>query len=1700
MDAYNHYKGTFYTFAQVADTVLPIVQANGGTSLTGNSSDVNNAIWADAVAKADVLNSTGEGGLRADAPITKWLVSGSTWSGVEGYSMWKTPAGDIVNVRVQAGNVAYPYTIAFTITEDAVAEGGIYVTVHTYNMTGGDMRLVKNIFYQNNAGAIAESVQILDSVDVTGSGYTTFYIETAGDYTIVANDPETQEGITGIFFDKSEPIPAGQSLGFDDVSKAKWEGTYGDAGYVIYAGTSNDTRYVYTKNIFDGDSDGAYSQLDAWPVSTDNASKESNYHPFKVSGADPDGTIISQFNDQTYLIKGDQTSASGLYKPGTTTANKYMPKSSSSACQSAVAFYVPAEALATAKAETGNSVIYVTMYIPGESAARTADATNTVSLIYTPSSDVTKIAPRALISGSDTNSDGGLLQYNKNQSSSGLRSSSATILATKTYSFSAGDTNGIYATFELNTAGYYAIQTLDTVERGTWSGVFFDYNKPEAPKSLTVDLADGSTPTVYEFKSTSTDITLEAPTRFGYTFAGWSVDGADPVKEFTLDCSEATANVSVVAVYDEIQLAAGIDSSTRANWEGTYGNAGYIIYAGKDTTNRYIYHKGIYAGYDESTYSQLSAFDMCDPAKCTSSTPCTHPSTIEAMHRDFRVDGLDPDGTVISAFASQSYLTRGDTTASVGLYIPGTTNANKYITKAASPIMQAAAAFYVPAEALANSTSGVIYVSMYTPGTAATRNAGDTVTTNFFYSDSANLDDLLTNATYDDIHGSTTNTAVGILNSNKKVTTQVYEYAEGEVNGVYHTFVITAPGYYAIQTLDSEENSSWSGVFFDYNKPEAPNTLSVDKADGSEIENINFFSYSDDITLETPSRVGYTFTGWSIDGADPVMEFTLDCSAVETNVSAVATWTPNVYNINVNLDGGEADIPATYTIESTIVLPTPERTGFDFAGWKINGADAVMEYTIASGSTGDIDLVATWTVRKNTITYVVGDYGTLDSNTQLIGVGEDYALYIPTITNISKVFAGWKIESTDEIIATTGVWTIDGDVTLVAVYNDVQLAVSTDGSTGANWEEAYGNAGYIIYAGNSATDRYIYHKGIYAGYDESTYSQLSPFDICTNEADCTQEAMHRDFRVDGADPSGTIISAFGDQTYGVKDDTVSSDGLYIPGTLTLNKYFTRSSNAGATAQTAVAFYVPETALTTSTTGTIYVSMYLPGEAATRNAGDSVTAHLFYSNSDNLDTLLGRSTYDDQHGSTTNSAAGILNASKKVASQTHTFAEGDPNGVYMTFAINAPGYYAIQGADSEARVGWSGIFFDYERPVPNVSATSHVSTVKYGDANFDADRIGRYGDEYYLIAATADETDSNRKTGAVDSNMYTPDAYVDGLVPVKGTSGVGGVTGLLNPLTGGFKTDIPVRNVYVNTYIRSITSPYGVALADGTQSNSLFKGNGTGIAGFTFEVYTNETIYVTAYFAQEKEYLVDGTTPYTFDIDVNLYKNTAFFDCAPANVPSNANFPKVAKLLQTVEVNGMNGAYVTFAITGKGIYFLAEDFTQYSEGGNIHVAPQALYVSTSEPVAKNALTVDLAGGEATLELPKYFDATTADITLPTPVKAGYDFAGWSVNGAPAVMEYTLDCSEATGSVNAVATWTPTVYNINVNLNGGEATIPATYTIEDTIVIPAPEKANYVFVGWLVNGAEDTVDSYTIASGSTGDISLVAVWTGVTYTHL
>ena len=87
-------------------------------------------------------------------------------------------------------------------------------------------------------------------------------------------------------------------------------------------------------------------------------------------------------------------------------------------------------------------------------------------------------------------------------------------------------------------------------------------------------------------------------------------------------------------------------------------------------------------------------------------------------------------------------------------------------------------------------------------------------------------------------------------------------------------------------------------------------------------------------SLTAPTKLGYTFKGWTYDGqSEPVKDVTI--TGGTSNRTFTAHWTVNQYTITFNTDGATEVDPVTYDYDADITAPsvTPTCKGRIFDGW-----------------------------------------------------------------------------------------------------------------------------------------------------------------------------------------------------------------------------------------------------------------------------------------------------------------------------------------------------------------------------------------------------------------------------------------------------------------------------------------------------------------------------------------------------------------------------------------------------------------------------------------------------------------------------------------------------------------------------------------------------------------------------------------------
>ena len=172
------------------------------------------------------------------------------------------------------------------------------------------------------------------------------------------------------------------------------------------------------------------------------------------------------------------------------------------------------------------------------------------------------------------------------------------------------------------------------------------------------------------------------------------------------------------------------------------------------------------------------------------------------------------------------------------------------------------------------------------------------------------------------------------------------------------------------------------------------------------------------------SRANYVFYRWATaaDGTGTTYN-NLAQVTLTVGTTLYAQWTPNTYVVTYNYDnatGGASTATSSFTTGSTaIVLPTPTKTGYTFAGWF---SDAGLVNSIGSsganysptGTTLSLNAYAKWTAINYTFTY---DFNNADNGTVPTETSKQIGQIVTVKANTGSLiragytFTGWNTDS-----------------------------------------------------------------------------------------------------------------------------------------------------------------------------------------------------------------------------------------------------------------------------------------------------------------------------------------------------------------------------------------------------------------------------------------------------------------------------------------------------------------------------------------------------------------------------------------------------------------------------------------------------------------------------------------------------------------
>lgn len=195
-------------------------------------------------------------------------------------------------------------------------------------------------------------------------------------------------------------------------------------------------------------------------------------------------------------------------------------------------------------------------------------------------------------------------------------------------------------------------------------------------------------------------------------------------------------------------------------------------------------------------------------------------------------------------------------------------------------------------------------------------------------------------------------------------------YSDGRSSELEFTDYVTVPAY-ETGTVNGYSQSGWlmngaeykqgdrlyyDGTYFTFTAVRTPCRVTAyfNAGEGTASFDSKAVTYDEAYgELPTASRTGYTFNGWYLAGGRVNSETVMKS---ESNHTLTAEWKAN--NYTVTLVDGENTQALSAAYDSAVALPLPEKDGFLFKGWFLDGKRYDSGFIMKSE--GNITLTAQW--------------------------------------------------------------------------------------------------------------------------------------------------------------------------------------------------------------------------------------------------------------------------------------------------------------------------------------------------------------------------------------------------------------------------------------------------------------------------------------------------------------------------------------------------------------------------------------------------------------------------------------------------------------------------------------------------------------------------------------------------------------------
>ena len=799
-----------------------------------------------------------------------------------------------------------------------------------------------------------------------------------------------------------------------------------------------------------------------------------------------------------------------------------------------------------------------------------------------------------------------------------------------------------------------------------------------------------------------------------------------------------------------------------------------------------------------------------------------------------------------------------------------------------------------------------------------------------------------------------------------------------------------------------------------------------------------------------PSVNGYTFGGWYTTAECTGDAYDFANTPVNGSLTLYAKWVLNVYTISYNLNGGSADNPTTYTVESeAITLVNPTLESCIFLGWTGTGLNAATTtVTIPTGSTGDREYTATWTGPQ----LVLSNNG--DNSSAINAAVASGKNYDVTLTGRTIYKDGdWNTLVLPFNLATlTGtplegltVKTLEG-----STYSDGTLTMNFSDATSIEAGKPYivkDNADLVI---RTAADwsTFANNVGNYQNKTVKLATDLNVSSMVGGTFDGTLDGCGHTITLSLSSGSTEQIALF--NTLG----NATIKNLKIAGTITFGKHRPAS----------IASYISGTTTIKNCWSSVSITSNYNPSSADWVDGGAFVARVNSGTTLNMSDCLftGSITYKSKN----NQGGGMVGwtqGSNSRANLTHClFAPSS-----MTMTATDPKNKTYVFVSGEARGNLVECY--YNSVANDVNSSVLKKEGSYTTAT-DSDLLALLGSGWEIRDGQVVPKMNPDIVNPVFKDVLISDATVN--VSTTYADFIGSYA----PITDdGLLLDTHNPNGDAMHAALSIT------LSEPTRDGYTFS-NWCTDAGLTtplsstipFATNGNVTLY-------------SKWTPHTYTVRFN--KN---HDDASGTM---ADQPFTYGTEQALNANAFTAPtgymFVGWSTTTDG----EVEYTDGQSVSNLTTEQDAVVNLFAIWGYAYTISYNLAGGSA--DNPTHYSELSDAITLVNPTRTGYTFMGWTGTDLDEpTMSVTIPAGSS-GNRSYTATWTPIAYSITYNLGGGTLpegeSNPTSYNIESAdITLVNPIREDYTFLGWTGSNGNVPQTSVTIATGSTGDREYTANW--------